>query len=155
MRLSDAGARRPTKAVYPDHRPSPWPNEDDASRSLEPIVRRHCRLPPVKDSTCYVHRAVLLPASFHPPSMISTLSGGITSRPAPGILLRRRGRCAVRRAVIAGCMSVPYQPELLVRKRALGLLVPVHQAPRGSHGVNRNEQAQGSFPDKQFRLIGH
>jgi hypothetical protein len=41
MRLSDAGLRqRPTKLIYPDHRPSPWLTEDDASRSLEPIVRR-------------------------------------------------------------------------------------------------------------------
>ena len=29
MRLSDAGLRqRQTKALYPNHRPPPWPNED-------------------------------------------------------------------------------------------------------------------------------
>jgi hypothetical protein len=40
MRLSDAGLRRrQTKLIYPDHRSSPWSNEDDAPRSLEPIVR--------------------------------------------------------------------------------------------------------------------
>src|ERR1700733_11817341 len=40
MRLSDAGLhRRQTKALYPNHRPTPWPNEDVAPRSLEPIVR--------------------------------------------------------------------------------------------------------------------
>jgi len=43
MRLSDAGPhRRQTKALYFNHRPPPWPNEDAAPRSLEPIVRgRH------------------------------------------------------------------------------------------------------------------
>jgi hypothetical protein len=41
MRLSDAGlCQRPTKLIYPDHRLTPWPNEDDTPRSLEPIVRR-------------------------------------------------------------------------------------------------------------------
>jgi hypothetical protein len=31
MRLSDAGLRRrPTKPIYPDHRPPPWLNEDAA-----------------------------------------------------------------------------------------------------------------------------
>jgi hypothetical protein len=39
MRLSDAGLRRhPTKLIYQDHPPSPWLAEDDAPRSLEPIV---------------------------------------------------------------------------------------------------------------------
>ena len=42
MRLSDAGLhQRQTKAVYPDHLFPPWPNEDAAPRSLEPIVRLH------------------------------------------------------------------------------------------------------------------
>ena len=42
MRLSDAGLRqRQTKALYPNHRPPPWLNEDAAPRSLEPIVRWH------------------------------------------------------------------------------------------------------------------
>jgi hypothetical protein len=27
--------------IYPNHRLPPWPNEDVAPRSLEPIVRRH------------------------------------------------------------------------------------------------------------------
>jgi hypothetical protein len=41
MRLSDAGLRGPTtKLIYPHHRPAPWPIEDSAPRSLEPIVRR-------------------------------------------------------------------------------------------------------------------
>jgi hypothetical protein len=41
MRLSDAGLRcRPTKLIYPDHRLPPWPTEDAAPRSLQPIVRR-------------------------------------------------------------------------------------------------------------------
>jgi hypothetical protein len=40
MRLSDAGLRqRQTKALYPNHRLPPWPTEDAAPRSLEPIVR--------------------------------------------------------------------------------------------------------------------
>jgi hypothetical protein len=40
MRLSDAGVRcRPTKLIYPNHRFPPWPTEDPAPRSLEPIVR--------------------------------------------------------------------------------------------------------------------
>jgi hypothetical protein len=40
MRLSDAGLhQRQTKALYPNHRLPPWPNEDAAPRSLEPIVR--------------------------------------------------------------------------------------------------------------------
>src|ERR1700722_4146265 len=42
MRLSDAGLRRrQTKPIYPDHRPPPWPTEDAAPRSLEPIVIRY------------------------------------------------------------------------------------------------------------------
>jgi hypothetical protein len=42
MRLSDAGLhQRQTKALNPNHRPPPWPNEDVASRSPEPIVRRY------------------------------------------------------------------------------------------------------------------
>ena len=41
MRLSDAGVRRrQTELIYIDHQPSPWLTEDDAPRSLEPIVRR-------------------------------------------------------------------------------------------------------------------
>jgi len=41
MRLSDAGSRRrPTKLIYPHHRPPPWRNEVATPRSLEPIVRR-------------------------------------------------------------------------------------------------------------------
>jgi hypothetical protein len=41
MRLSDAGLRcRPTKLIYPNHRPPPWLTEDATPRSLEPIVRR-------------------------------------------------------------------------------------------------------------------
>jgi hypothetical protein len=41
MRLSDAGLFRvKTKLIYPHHPPPPWPNEDAAPRSLEPIVRR-------------------------------------------------------------------------------------------------------------------
>ena len=44
MRLSDAGLRRhPTKLIYPDHRPAPWPTEVVAPRSLEPIVSCPCR----------------------------------------------------------------------------------------------------------------
>jgi hypothetical protein len=44
MRLSDAGLRfQQTKLLYPDHLPSPWPTEDAAPRSLEPIVRSHAR----------------------------------------------------------------------------------------------------------------
>src|SRR5580704_6324805 len=40
MRLSDAGLhRRQTKALYPNHRLPPWPNEERDPRSLEPIVR--------------------------------------------------------------------------------------------------------------------
>jgi len=40
MRLSDARLRRrETKLIYPDHRPTPWPSEVVAPRSLEPIVR--------------------------------------------------------------------------------------------------------------------
>jgi hypothetical protein len=40
MRLRDAGLRqRRTKALYPNHRLPPWPTEDAAPRSLEPIVR--------------------------------------------------------------------------------------------------------------------
>jgi uncharacterized DUF497 family protein len=40
MRLSDARLRRrPTKLIYPDHRPTPWFTEDAAPRSLGPIVR--------------------------------------------------------------------------------------------------------------------
>jgi hypothetical protein len=40
MRLSDAGLRRrPTKLIYFNHRPAPWPNEDGTPRSLDPIVR--------------------------------------------------------------------------------------------------------------------
>src|SRR5579863_3226690 len=40
MRLSDAGLRqRQTKALYLNHRLPPWPTEDTAPRSLEPIVR--------------------------------------------------------------------------------------------------------------------
>ncbi len=40
MRLSDAGLhQRQTKALYLDHRPTPWPTEDAAPRSLEPMVR--------------------------------------------------------------------------------------------------------------------
>jgi hypothetical protein len=40
MRLSDAGLRQhQTKALYANHRLPPWPNEDAALRSLEPIVR--------------------------------------------------------------------------------------------------------------------
>jgi len=44
MRLSDAGLRRRrTNALYPNHRLPPWPAEDAASRSLEPIVRGRLR----------------------------------------------------------------------------------------------------------------
>jgi hypothetical protein len=40
IRLSDAGERqRPTKLIYPNHRPSPWLTEAAAPRSLQPIVR--------------------------------------------------------------------------------------------------------------------
>jgi hypothetical protein len=40
MRLNDAGLhQRQPKAVYPDHRPTPWRTEDAAPRSFEPIVR--------------------------------------------------------------------------------------------------------------------
>jgi hypothetical protein len=39
MRLSDAGARRQTKLIYPNHRLPPCPTEGAAPRSLEPIVR--------------------------------------------------------------------------------------------------------------------
>ena len=46
MGLSDAGLRqRQTKAVYPDHQPTPCLTEDAVPRSLEPIVRR----PEVRD----------------------------------------------------------------------------------------------------------
>jgi hypothetical protein len=41
MRLSDAGLlRRPSKRIYPNHKPPPWLTEDAAPRSLEPIVRQ-------------------------------------------------------------------------------------------------------------------
>ena len=40
MRLSDAQVREyKTELLYPNHRPTPWPTEDDTPRSLEPIVR--------------------------------------------------------------------------------------------------------------------
>jgi hypothetical protein len=46
MRLSDAGMRqRKSKAVYPNHRPTPWLTEDADPRSLEPIVRFQIALP--------------------------------------------------------------------------------------------------------------
>jgi|SRR5450631_915440 len=45
MRLSDAELRRrPMKLIYPNHRPFPWPTEEVAPRSLQPIVRS--RMPP-------------------------------------------------------------------------------------------------------------
>jgi hypothetical protein len=45
MRLSDAGLRqRQTKALYLNHRLPPWPIEDVAPRSLEPIVRGRLRV---------------------------------------------------------------------------------------------------------------
>ena len=40
MGLSDAGLRhRPTKLIYPDHRPTPRLTEVVAPRMLQPIVR--------------------------------------------------------------------------------------------------------------------
>ena len=39
MRLSDAGARRQTKMLDPNHRLPPWLTEDATPRSLQPIVR--------------------------------------------------------------------------------------------------------------------
>ena len=56
MRLSDAGLRlRQTEPIYPDHRPSPWPNEVIAPRSLEPIVRgrRRAMVKSTKDKPAY------------------------------------------------------------------------------------------------------
>ena len=39
MRLSDAGAQRQSKMLYPNHRSPPWLTEEATPRSLEPIVR--------------------------------------------------------------------------------------------------------------------
>jgi hypothetical protein len=53
MRLSDARLhQRQTKALYPNHRLPPWPNEDAARDPLEPIVRCHLHQRSVKVLPC-------------------------------------------------------------------------------------------------------
>jgi hypothetical protein len=55
MRLSDAGMRRrPTKLLYPNHRPPTWLNEDASTRSLEPIVRSAATVHPTRTQVRYI-----------------------------------------------------------------------------------------------------
>jgi hypothetical protein len=59
MRLSDARLHcRPTKLIYPDHRPPPWPTKGATTRSLEPIVRMH-RPEPVATQAISKNRAAI------------------------------------------------------------------------------------------------
>jgi hypothetical protein len=130
MRLSDAGLRRhPTKLVYLNHRPPPWPNED------APRDRSNRLLDDTQRSRDRAHRScnsLRLPQLHRPKPFANRFAqfyGNQRFRETPDRLCELKGRLGMLRRL---CATASPNEVVLIRLRSEHQAAPLRHASRGA-----------------------